>query len=59
MPEPKTFGERSAESCRKCRSIILDPNCPECREIRDLSLSMGVVLMAGEMKALPRKIDER
>ncbi|MBI1940907.1 MAG: hypothetical protein HYS33_05295 [Acidobacteria bacterium] len=42
MAEIQTLAERTVEPCPSCGSVKFNPMCPECREILEESLLLGV-----------------
>jgi hypothetical protein len=40
--ETQTVPEKTVEPCQSCGSIRFNPLCPECREILEESLLLGV-----------------
>jgi len=42
MTETQTIAEKAVEPCRSCGSVRFNPMCPECREILEESLLLGV-----------------
>ncbi len=42
MADTQPVAEKNVEPCRVCGSVKFNPMCPECREILEESLLLGV-----------------
>lgn len=49
MIETKTVAEVAVEPCPRCGWVKFNPDCPECREVREQCLLMGTGIEGFDM----------